>query len=263
MIRADCHAHSSFSSDSTEPLENAAAAAERLGLKTLCLTEHMDPDYPTGEFMLDTQAYREELMRVREKFAGRVELLFGVELGLMDYLVPRLREYVAKWDFDFVIGSSHLIDGEDPYYPQYFDRLGDRNGILRYFESILANVRAFDDFDVYGHLDYAVRYSRGKGYDPADYAEVTDELMRLLISKGKGIELNTAGLKYGLGWAHPHPKLLRRYRELGGEIITVGSDGHCAQHYAWEFGQAAEILREAGFEYYTVFRKRQPQAVKL
>ncbi len=263
MIRADFHAHTSFSSDSDEPLESAAAAAVRLGLETLCLTEHMDFDYPTGEFMLDTVAYRAELMRVRELYAGRLELLFGVELGLMDCLARRLAEYTRAWDFDFVIGSSHLIDGEDPYYPPYFDRLGDRNGILRYFESILANVRAFDDFDVYGHLDYAVRYSHAKDYDPADYAEVTDELLRLLISKGKGIELNTAGLKYGLGWAHPHPKLLRRYRELGGEIITAGSDGHCAEHYAWEFGRAADILREAGFRYYTVFRRRRAEFVKL
>lgn len=263
MIRADFHAHTSFSSDSNEPLESAAAAAVNLGLETLCLTEHMDFDYPTGEFMLDAAAYRAELMRVRELYAGRLELLFGVELGLMDYLAPRLAEYTRAWDFDFVIGSSHLIDGEDPYYPPYFDRLGDRNGILRYFESILANVRAFDDFDVYGHLDYAVRYSHARDYDPADYAEVTDELLRLLISKGKGIELNTAGLKYGLGWAHPHPKLLRRYRELGGEIITAGSDGHCAEHYAWEFGRAADILKEAGFRYYAVFRKRRAEFVKL
>lgn len=132
---------------------------------------------------------------------------------------------MGAWDFDFVIGSSHLVGGVDPYYPEYFEKYGDHNGILRYFESILANIRTFDGFDVYGHLDYIVRYCRAKAYCPAEYSDITDEILKTLISMGKGIELNTAGLKYGLGWAHPHPEVLKRYRELGGEMITVGSDG--------------------------------------
>lgn len=190
-------------------------------------------------------------------------MLFGVELGLMDYLAPRLREYVGAWDFDFVIGSSHLVGGVDPYYPEYFEKYGDHNGILRYFESILANIRTFDGFDVYGHLDYIVRYCRAKAYCPAEYSDITDEILKTLISMGKGIELNTAGLKYGLGWAHPHPEVLKRYRELGGEMITVGSDGHKAEHYAWEFDKAEDILRDAGFKYYAVFRGRKPEFVRI
>lgn len=263
MITADLHTHTSFSSDSEEPMENALAAMAEKGIRTVCFTEHMDMDYPGGEFILDTAAYRARLTGLREQFRGRIEVLFGVELGLMDYLAPRLREYTGAWDFDFIIGSSHLVDGTDPYYPEYFDQHGDHNGILRYFESILANIRAFDDFDVYGHLDYVVRYSKAKSYRPADYAELLDEILKTLVSMGKGIELNTAGLKYGLGFAHPHPDLLKRYRELGGEIITVGSDGHKAEHYAWDFDKAADILKEAGFRYYTVFRARKPDFVAL
>lgn len=162
MITADLHAHTSFSSDSEEPMENALSAMVEKGLKTVCFTEHMDMDYPGGEFLLDAAAYRSRLVELREEFRGRIEVLFGVELGLMDYLAPRLREYVGAWDFDFVIGSSHLVDGIDPYYPEYFEKYDDHNGILRYFESILANIRAFDGFDVYGHLDYIVRYCRAK-----------------------------------------------------------------------------------------------------
>ena len=263
MITADLHSHTSFSTDSDEPLELAAKAALERGLKTLCITEHMDYDYPDGEFLLDTAAYRAELMRIREQFAGRLELLFGVELGLMDYLAPRLYEYISEWDFDFIIGSSHLIDRVDPYYPEYFESHGDRNGILRYFESILANIRAFDGFDVYGHIDYVVRYSKAKPYAPADYRELLDEILKALIAKGKGIELNTAGLKYGLGYAHPHPEVLRRYRELGGEIITAGSDGHRADHYGYAFDAAEEILKAAGFGFYAVFRGRKPEFVTL
>ena len=263
MITADFHTHTSFSTDSDEPRCTAAQAAYERGIKTMCITEHMDFDYPGGEFILDTAAYRAELMRVRELYAGRMEILFGVELGFMDYLAPRLCGYIKDWDFDFIIGSSHLVAGEDPYYPEYYERLGDKNGMLRYFESILANIKAYDGYDVYGHLDYAVRYSKAKSYAPADYAEITDEILKALIEKGKGIELNTAGLKYGLGWAHPHPELLKRYRELGGEIITVGSDGHQAEHYAYGFDMAGDILKAAGFSYYAVFRARKPEFVRL
>lgn len=263
MITADLHTHSFFSSDSSEPTEDIVRAAYERGLKTICLTEHMDYDYPGGEFILDTDKYMAELLRVREMFKGRTEVLFGVELGLMDYLAPRLYEYASGYDFDFIIGSSHLVNGVDPYYPEYFGTHGDKNGILRYFESILANISAYDNFDVYGHLDYAVRYSNAKNYSPADYREVTDEIIKKLSSMGKGVELNTAGLKYGLGWAHPHPDLLRRCRELGIETVTVGSDGHKAEHIAWEFEAAGEILKAAGYEYYAVFRKRKPEFVKI
>ncbi len=263
MITADFHVHSSFSSDSEESTENQVLAAMRAGLKTLCITEHMDMDYPTGEFLLDTEAYKSELLRLKDKYKDKVELLFGVELGLMDYLAPRLYEYSESECFDFIIGSSHLVGGVDPYYPEYFGTHGDNEGIRLYFQSILDNIRAFDNFDVYGHIDYVVRYSKGKKYSPEDYRDMLDEILKTLISKGKGIELNTAGLKYGLGFAHPHIEVLRRYREYGGEIITVGSDSHKAEHIAYDFGAAAEILTGAGFDYYTVFRNRKPDFVKI
>lgn len=263
MIAADFHTHSSFSTDSTEPLIEMARSAAEKGLRTICLTEHLDYDYPGGEFQLDTGAYRAELMRVRAELSGKVEVLFGVELGLMDYLAPRLNEFAAAWDFDFIIGSSHLVGGKDPYYPEYFETLGSRNGILRYFESILANVRAFDDFDVYGHLDYVVRYSPEKSYEPLDYREIIDEILRALISRGKGIEVNTAGIASGMGYPHPNAFILRRYKELGGEIVTAGSDAHAGTRVAADFDKAQAALEAAGFDGYAVFRHRKAEFVKF
>lgn len=261
MITADLHTHSSFSTDSDEPLFEMARAAEKNGLQTLCITEHMDMDYPGGEFILDTESYKKELRRVREH--TNIELLFGVELGLMDYLAPKLSEYSETWDFDFIIGSSHLVNGQDPYYPEYFQTLGSRNGVLRYFESILVNIGGMDCFDVYGHLDYVVRYSPEKSYDPVDYREIIDEILKLLIGKGKGIEINTAGIKSGLEYVHPHKFILRRFKELGGEIITVGSDAHDKSRIAADFDKAETALKAAGFKYYTVFRNRKPNFVVI
>ena len=262
MITADLHTHSGFSTDSDEPLEEMVKAAKEKGLQALCITEHMDMDYPGGEFILNTENYRKELFRVREQTPD-IELLFGVELGLMDYLAPKLNEYSKAWDFDFIIGSSHLVDGQDPYYPEYFQKLGSKNGILRYFESILANIKAMDCFDVYGHLDYVVRYSPEKSYDPVDYREIIDEILRLLIEKGKGIEINTAGLKSGIGYVHPHVFILQRYKELGGEIVTVGSDAHDKSRVAADLDKAQAALTAAGFTYYAIFRERKPNFVVI
>lgn len=263
MILADVHTHSSFSTDSDEPLRELALAAEHKGLKILCVTEHHDFDHPNiGDFLLDVPAYREELMRVRAEFSDRLDILFGAELGLLDYDPPRLYDFAKCADFDFIIGSLHLADGLDPYYPEYFDKLGDRNGIARFFEVMLSSIRAFDGFDVLGHLDYIVRYSHAKSYNPPDYREVIDEILKTVIAKGKGIEINTAGVK-SLGYPHPHPFALKRYKELGGELITVGSDAHDRTRVAQDFDRAEQALKEAGFEYYAVFRNRRPELYPL
>lgn len=263
MITADVHTHSSFSTDSDEPLRNIALSAVEKGLKTLCVTEHQDFDYPTvGEFMLDVPAYREELFRVREEFSDKLEILFGAELGLLSYMPETLREFAKSTDFDFIIGSAHQIDGLDPYYPEYFEKMGGRNGILHFFEEMLEGVKAFDDFDALGHIDYIVRYSPEKSYDPPDFREVLDEILKVIVDKGKGIEINSAGVSK-LGYPHPHPFVLSRYKELGGEIITVGSDAHDRSRVAADFDRAEEALKTAGFEYYAVFRKREPEFVKI
>lgn len=263
MITADVHTHSSFSTDSTEPLRELAAAAVGKGLKTLCVTEHHDLDYPAeGEFLLDVASYREELLRVREEFSGKLELLFGVELGLLDYAAPRLYDFAKGSDFDFIIGSAHQIDGLDPYYPEYFDKMGDRGGISHFFDAMLSSVKAFDDFDVLGHLDYIVRYSHAKSYQPTDYREVIDEILKLVISKGKGIEINTAGVGK-LGYPHPNPFVLGRFAELGGEIVTIGSDAHERSRVAADFDKAEQALRSAGFEYHAVFRGRKPEFIRI
>lgn len=262
MITADMHTHSYFSGDSEEPTREMVKSAVEKGLKTLCLTEHHDFDYPDNGFELNVEEYKTELFRLKDEFSDKIELLFGVELGIMGYLSDRLNEFVKDRGFDFIIASTHLVDGKDPYYPEYFENLGTKNGILRYFESTLENISSYFDFDVYGHLDYVVRYSAEKSYDPIDYREIIDEILKKLISMGKGIEINTAGLK-ALGYVHPHRFVLERYRELGGEVITVGSDAHDRTRVAAGFDEAEQALKNAGFEYYAVFRARKAKFIKL
>ncbi len=271
MIYTDCHLHSSFSSDSKAPLESMVCRGIELGLHTMCITEHIDYDYPENseglDFLLDFDAYKNELFRLKELYAPNIELLFGIEMGLMPYLGPRYKEIARAYPFDFIIGSSHLVEGIDPYEPEYYERYGSKQGLFKYFESIYNNITAPDmvDFDVYGHLDYAVRYAPEKNafFKFSDYSEIIDEILKLLIRKDKGIEVNASGYKAGLGVPNPHPDILRRYKELGGEILTIGSDAHMPEHMAYDYETLYQLLQSLNIKSYTLFKNRKPIEIAL
>lgn len=263
----DTHMHTRYSGDSTAEPEDMINAAIQYGLDGICVTDHMDYDYPNDSelFLFDVAAQQRELLMLKEKYKAYIPVLIGIELGLQPQVSGMNQELLRSYDFDFVIGSSHVVHGFDPYYKEYYEEKSEHEAYLEYFESILENISAFDDFDVYGHIDYVVRYGPNKNeeYSYRRYADVIDEIFIQLIQKGKGIELNTAGLKYGLGHPHPTEDALKRYRELGGEILTLGSDAHKPEHVAYDFKRMPEILRDAGFRYYTVFEKRKPIMKKL
>lgn len=280
MIRSDNHVHSRFSSDSDTPMEDMVKKAVSLGLSSLCLTDHMDyefPDLGNGmTFLFDPKAYWQELNHLESAYP-QLALRRGVELGLKPNLKTVCDDLTSSLPFDFVIGSTHLVDNQDPYYLSYWEGKTEREGIDRYYEITLENIRSGVDFDVYGHIDYVVRYTptqqenRRQGIQDEAYMtkclqdswDQIDEILRLLIQSGKGIELNTAGLKYGLGHPHPHEQILKRYRELGGELLTIGSDAHQPEHLAYDFPKVPEILRQCGFSYYAEFHKRAPKMIPL
>lgn len=157
------------------------------------------------------------------------------------------------------------MHGVDPYYPAYWENHSEEEGYREYFESILENIAAFDGFDVYGHIDYVVRYGPNKNanYSYQKYADIIDEILKALIIKGKGIEINTGGFKYGLGHPNPAEDIIKRYHELGGEIITIGADAHQPEHVAFDFEKVPSILKEAGFTHYTVFKNRKPEFIPI
>ena len=163
MKIADCHMHSFFSSDSEAPTEEMVKRAVELGLPAICLTDHYDMDYSTGEFQLDTPAYAAKIRELQEKYHDRIDIRFGVELGLQLHLKERMEEYVNAWPFDYVIGSMHVIDGKDPYYEDAFPDWTAEELYRAYFRATAENIRFFHNFQTLGHLDYVVRYCREKG----------------------------------------------------------------------------------------------------
>lgn len=272
MIQADMHMHTWFSTDSEACPRDMADEAVRKGLKTICFTDHFDKDdLEWGEEgIFDVDAYFVEMQKLQEEYAGKVNIRIGIELGLRTYLKDYYEELTKKYPFDFVIGSVHNVpykkDAEgnilytDPAAEKLFTDRTDKEAYRLMMETTLENVRTSDCFQTLGHLDYVVRYgkSREKEYSYTDYADIIDEILKLLIEKEKGLEVNSAGLKYGLPFAHPHPDVLKRYRELGGEIITIGADAHKPEHIAYDFAKAEEILKSCGFKYYTEFFEQKP-----
>lgn len=263
-ITADYHLHSYFSGDSDTPTEEMILKGIELGLTQICFTEHMDIDYvyenPSEKelFTLNTDSYLYELATLKEKYADKINVLFGVELGLQPHLRKELALYSKSYEFDFIIGSSHLCNRQDPFFPSFYEGRSDEEAYREYFNSILDNIKSFSNFDVYGHLDYVVRYGRTKDRDYSydNYKDIFEQILLLLLEKEIGLEINTKAILCNLKELHPCTAVLKRYRELGGEIITVGSDAHSPSALCSGFDKAAEVLKSCGFRYYTTFEKR-------
>lgn len=263
----DCHVHSSFSSDSKAPMELMIQEAVRRKIPALCFTEHMDPDFPAGElsFLVDLPSYEKTFLELKEKYCDQIELLFGLEVGLQPHLTEELPALAVSRNFDFLIGSAHVVDRMDPYDGIFFQGRSEQEAYLRYFQVLLENLNLFSCFDTCGHIDYVVRYgpNQNRDYSYKNYQEILDEILKTLVDKQIGLECNTAGFKYGLGHPNPTEDILRRYRELGGEILTLGSDAHKPEHLAYDFSKIGDLLRACGYKYYTVFRQRKPHFYPL
>ncbi len=271
LITIDYHLHTSFSSDSKESMEAMIRRALDIGLTEICFTEHRDIDYPVPEddpsltFDLDVKAYEEKVRAMQEKYAGLIKIRFGVECGLQPHIVEENKAFVASAPFDFVLGSQHICNHQDPYNAEYFEGRSDAECYREFFEEIYRNIKLFDDFDVAAHLDYVVRVGKQKDRDYIyeDHRELFREILSYLISHGKGIEINTAGIRYGLKEPNPCTAMVRDYKELGGEILTIGSDAHKAADMATHYQKVSSILEECGFRYITLFENRKPTFVPL
>ena len=266
MIYPDYHLHTEFSSDCTTPIRDLITSARAKGLTEICITDHHDEDFPkdTGsphEFQLDFERYFSALSALQEELSPKFTLRIGIEQGLMPSTCEKMSNFSGKYPcLDFIICSTHVVDGFDPYYPDYFEKWGEKNGYRKYFEDILHIVTHFTDYNVYGHLDYILRYGPTKAdhFNVHDYMELFEAIFRSIIENGKGIELNTGSLYRGMDFAHPHPELLKLYKEMGGEIITFGSDAHDTVHVGHAFSEGAELLLSLGYKYYCTFDKMQP-----
>lgn len=266
----DCHLHTDFSGDCETPARLQIEQAIQLGMKELCITDHLDHNawFCQGLFELDMPSYLKQLNVLKKKYEGRIRLNLGVELGITLREASFLEEFHRTYgnQLDFIIGSSHFLGNCDPYDAVCWEGKSDQDVLAAYFEASLKRVRAFYPlFDSYAHLDYIVRYApqKNREFKPEDYFPLIDPILKLLIENGKCLECNTGGYKYGLGEPNPCRQILMRYRSLGGEAITIGSDAHQTAYVGGSFEACRSLLLDCGFRYYTVFHERKPEMIPL
>lgn len=263
---ADYHTHTEYSGDSDAPMEQMVRRSIELGLMELVFTDHVDYDYADPVFEdIDFHQYMKAFQHLKKKYYRDIKLLLGVEIGFQPHVVEKIDELRAQYPFDFIIYSTHMADQLDFYTGAFFDGKEREEAYQRYFENVLASLQNPLAFDVYGHLDFIVRYGNyeSKSLSYYDYAEIIDKILNILIDNERGIEVNTSGYRYGLKQMHPQQDIIKRYKKLGGEIITVGSDAHSPHDLCADFNDAYNLLRDAGFKYITAFDHRKPRFVKL
>ena len=259
----DFHMHSTVSFDGNDTPEEMLRMAEIAGLREICFTDHLDyePGVEKQTMMFDTDDY---IAAYENLSHPQVKIRRGMEFGLFPYNVEQFRAELQRYPFDFVLGSVHFADDLDVYFQPWWEGKTVHEAEKRYLEQTLACVQAHDDFDVLAHLTYISKCRAHPAPRPVPYEEheeLLDEILRILAGKGKGLEMNTSGVDR-CGDFLPYAPYFRRFKELGGEIVTIGSDAHNAQRVGQYADRACEILREI-FGYVCTFQGRQPIFHKL
>ena len=260
----DFHLHSNVSHDAHDSPEAIAQAALRAGLREICFTDHLDYLYP---FPRDTFAYKVE--NYNAAFEGLsvpgLKIRLGTEICIDSWSVPFAVEDLSLRPYDFVIGSLHSLRGNDLYVNDAFwAERPQPEIILEYFQVILQSIQSFDNFDVLGHLTYISKCPSNPDRRPIfyrEFREVVDEILKVLAQKGKGLEINTSAVDI-IGAFLPDAEYLRRFKELGGEIVTVGSDAHQVRRVGQYTQQACALAQEV-FGHVCTFENRRPIFHKL
>ena len=214
------------------------------------------------KFQLDYFEYTKEINRLKEKYSHKLEIYAGVEFGMQPHILDSDLSFFKNKDFDYVIGSIHAATKKELYGGDFLTGRTEHGGIIAYFEDMIYCVRHFDSYCNLGHLDAIARYI-DSSFCAAKYRDYIEEVLRLIINKGKGIELNTSGKRYSLPHFHPEPSILELYRSLGGEIITLGSDSHSPHTLGAGFEEAKEVLKSCGFRYYAIYKNKKPEFIML
>lgn len=253
----DYHVHTSFSDDSIYPMEEEIQHAIRLGLDEICFTEHTD--YAMRENQVcDFPAFFQEIARCQAIYKNQITIKAGAEFGMQVHTIPEYVKTFQAYPFDFVILSCHQVNNLE-FWNQEFQKGKTQEEYNRaYYEEIYRVMCNYDKYSVLGHLDAIKRDDHCGIYPYENNKEIIDQILIHAISHGKGIEVNTSSFRYQLPDLTPCTEILQRYRELGGTILTLGSDSHKEEHLAAHFKEVIQTLKTIGFTHYCTYDKMEP-----
>lgn len=250
MKYVDHHVHTEFSPDSDAEVVKYISKAKDLGLDYVLFTDHMDFGTTDSDFKehLDYEKYRDHMKRLEDQY--EIPIKIGIEIGYEKNYRDEIERFLDSHGFDFVISSIHYGNGLDFYLGDFFTGKAKDQAYMEYFNIVLDMVKNFKTYDVVGHLDYISRYGPydDKHYDYKDYKGIIDEILGTIIGNNNGIEINTSGLRGDLAVTFPKDEILLRYKELGGELVTVGSDSHFVRDYKADFREVIDNLNSIGLK---------------
>lgn len=239
----DCHSHTKFSADSEMLATDAIKRAESLGIGII-FTEHFDYKLPGDtDFTFNAADYMNEYKNLRGE-----NVKLGVEIGMVKYAREANKNFLAQANFDLVIGSIHVVDGIDIYNTDYYADKDKITAYKKYFAA-MAEEAAVEDFDVLGHIDYICRAATYENpeIEYETFKTEIDEVLKIIVERGKILELNTRRLNKNIAVNELKP-VYKRYKDFGGKFITIGSDAHVVEAVGANFDVALKFAEELNLE---------------
>lgn len=285
----DYHLHSEFSDDSTEPMEKQIEQGIRIGLAEMCFTDHVDygikkdwdedsiewregKDEFTGEIKRTAVAnvyypeYFAKLYRMKKIYGNQITIKNGLEFGIQTGTVKAFEKLYQTWQdqLDFILLSMHQVDNKEFWNQAFQEGKTQQEYNERYYQEILAVQKVFKNYCCLAHLDMLVRYDKAGRYPFDKVKDLIAEILKQAIADGKGIEINTSSFHYHLDDTTPSRDILRLYKDLGGKIVTIGSDAHETKHLGDHVDEAQRILRdEIGIPEFCTYDKMTPVFHKI
>lgn len=269
MYYVDYHIHSLYSFDSVADLNDICQSAIRANLKEIALTDHLDVHYPYGKwnqhYFLHEGQRETAVKEIREKYEGALQIRYGLELGQPTRDTAFLQDFLSTRRFDFILGSIHYTTDEREILALQYDNFEIANEILvEYFQNVLQMLDC-DQFDVVAHICHPLRVMENVFSKPSllRYVDYVEPILKRMIEKGKGLEVSTKGMRYWIRSLEPQPEFLKLYHDLGGELITVGTDSHEANTVGSNVIEAYEYIKHMGFRYITTYMDHQPNQHRI
>lgn len=270
----DYHVHTIYSDDSVYEMEEVVKDGIKRGIKELCFTDHVDygtkrdVDDPLGPVYLNGQPitnvdypkYYKEYLYVKEKYKDQITLKLGLESGIQVHTIPQYEALFKAYPFDFIILSIHQVDDLEFWTGDYQKGRTEEEYYTRYYQELYDVVKNYKNYSVLGHMDLMKRYDDHDGYDSFNkHKDIITKILQIVIKDGKGIEINTSSVCYKLDDLMPSKDILKLYLELGGTIITIGSDSHQEDHLGAYIEDTKKQLKALGFTQYCTYNKMIPE----
>lgn len=257
--------HSNHSRDGRDTISSLAYAAADRGLREIAISDHFEPTSGNESYSgYKPQKYFEDIREAGWTFGSKIKIKAAIELGQPHRFPQQSTQLIGNHRYDYVLASAHKMADDEDFGELAYSSENLSIYCLRYLEE-LKGLAMWNGFDCMGHLDLIKRYAANYSLNArlADYRYRLEEILKIVIQNGKGIEVNTSGLRQASGECLPDFDIISLYRQLGGEIITIGSDAHRSEDVGKGISDAVKIIERAGFSYVTVYEDRKPRMVRI